>query len=55
MELWRRRALHCLSLDRHEFSSRLEERGWKYNPRTHLWKQQEKTPASGEELALSGA
>jgi hypothetical protein len=37
IELWRRRALRCLSLDRREFASRLEQRGWNYNPRTHLW------------------
>jgi hypothetical protein len=37
MELWRRRALDCLSLDRREFASRLERRGWSYNPKTHLW------------------
>ncbi|MEK7677625.1 MAG: DNA methyltransferase [Verrucomicrobiota bacterium] len=37
MELWRRRALGCLTLDRREFASRLEQRGWTYNPRTHLW------------------
>jgi adenine-specific DNA methylase len=37
IELWRRRALGCLNLDREEFASRLEQRGWKYNARTHLW------------------
>lgn len=37
VELWRRRALRCLSLDRREFTNRLEERGWGYNGKTHLW------------------
>ncbi len=37
IELWRRRSLGCLSLHRREFASRLEQRGWTYNPHTHLW------------------
>jgi hypothetical protein len=37
VELWNRRALGCLSLDRKEFARRLEQRGWSYNPRTHRW------------------
>jgi hypothetical protein len=37
MELWQRRALKCLSLDRDEFIEQLEKRGWIYNTRTHLW------------------
>ena len=37
VELWRRRALGCLNLNRREFVSCLEQRGWSYNPRTHLW------------------
>jgi DNA modification methylase len=37
IELWRRRALGCLNLNREEFASRLEQRGWSYNVRTHLW------------------
>jgi hypothetical protein len=37
IELWRRRALGCLNLNRQEFASRLEQRGWNYNARTHLW------------------
>lgn len=37
IELWRRRALNCLSLDRREFIERLRQRGWTYNTRTHLW------------------
>jgi hypothetical protein len=37
IELWRRRALGCLNLDREEFASRLRQRGWNYNARTHLW------------------
>jgi adenine-specific DNA methylase len=37
MELWQRRALSCLSLDRDEFIEQLEKRGWIYNTRSHLW------------------
>ncbi|MCL5269841.1 MAG: hypothetical protein M1457_04640 [bacterium] len=37
IELWRRGALGCLSMDRREFATRLEQRGWFYNPKTHLW------------------
>ncbi|MGD1085481.1 MAG: DNA methyltransferase [Verrucomicrobiota bacterium] len=37
VELWHRRALSCLNLDREEFARQLERRGWKYNPRNHSW------------------
>jgi DNA modification methylase len=37
MELWRRRALKCLNLNQREFTNRLEERGWNYDSKTHLW------------------
>jgi len=37
VELWRRRALGCLNLDRREFVRQLEQRGWAYNPKTHYW------------------
>jgi len=37
IELWHRRALSCLNLNREKFASQLEERGWKYNTRNHLW------------------
>lgn len=37
IELWRRRALECLKLNREEFASRLEQLGWSYNARTHRW------------------
>lgn len=37
MELWRRRALGCLNLNREEFARQLEQRGWNYNPRRHIW------------------
>lgn len=40
IELWHRRALNCLSLDRKEFASRLEQRGWSYNPKSHRWSRQ---------------
>lgn len=50
IELWRRRALGCLSLDRREFASRLEQRGWSYNPRTHLWSRSGSPKTSFPEL-----
>ncbi len=37
IELWRRRALSCLNLDREEFAEQLARRGWKYNLRNHRW------------------
>ena len=37
MELWHRRALRCLNLDREEFAKQLEQRGWSYNTRNHTW------------------
>jgi len=37
IELWRRRALGCLNLDRREFAKQLETRGWRYHARTHRW------------------
>ncbi|OHB63824.1 MAG: hypothetical protein A2Y77_01275 [Planctomycetes bacterium RBG_13_62_9] len=44
IEMWQRRALGCLALNRREFIRRLKDRGWAYNTRTHLW-------TKGEELA----
>lgn len=37
IELWRRRALKCLNLDREEFAKQLQQRGWNYNTRNHSW------------------
>ncbi len=37
IELWHRRALGCLNLDREEFGNQLEQRGWSYNRRNHTW------------------
>ena len=37
IELWNRRALGCLALDRHMFAKNLEDRGWRYDPRAHVW------------------
>jgi len=37
IELWHRRALGCLNLDREEFAKQLEQRGWNYNTRNHTW------------------
>ena len=37
IELWHRRALGCLNLNRDEFAKQLEQRGWSYNTRNHTW------------------
>jgi hypothetical protein len=37
LELWERRALGCLALDRREFAAQLQQRGWRYNDKQHLW------------------
>jgi DNA modification methylase len=37
MELWHRRALGCLNLNREEFTSQLGKRGWNYDTRRHVW------------------
>jgi DNA modification methylase len=55
MELWHRRALNCLSLDRREFSNRLEQRGWNYDTRTHLWNKGESNTNGHGELTLFGS
>jgi 16S rRNA G966 N2-methylase RsmD len=52
IELWRRRALSCLSLDRREFVSGLERRGWTYNTRTHEWSRTGYTRSTFGELML---
>jgi len=55
MELWHRRALGCLSLGRDEFTSRLEQRGWSYDTKTHLWNKGQGTRNRDGELALFGS
>ena len=52
MELWQRRALRCLSLDRQEFANRLEQRGWTYNTKSHFWSKSESATNAREELTL---
>ena len=37
IELWQRRALHCLNMDRQEFLAAIHGRGWRYDSRMHLW------------------
>jgi adenine-specific DNA methylase len=44
IEMWRRRALGCLAMDRSEFANRLRERGWTYNTHTHLWVRSQEAP-----------
>jgi hypothetical protein len=53
MELLHRRQLACLTLPRDEFSGRLQERGWTYNTKTHLWSLDKDEAKGREELALS--
>ena len=54
MELWQRRALGCLSLDRAEFTNGLAQRGWTYDSRTHLWNKGQVSKSAPEELTLFG-
>jgi DNA modification methylase len=37
IELWHRRALGCLNLNRDEFVRQLQQRGWNYDTRNHTW------------------
>ena len=37
IELWDRKALGCLNLDRRAFAKNLEDRGWNYDPKAHIW------------------
>jgi len=53
IELWQRRALGCLNLDRREFAARLERRGWTYHPRQHLWLKGQSAPSAEAELQLA--
>src|SRR6266567_718780 len=55
VELWHRRALSCLSLDRREFSHRLEQRGWSYDANTHFWSKGEKNANGRGDLTLFGS
>jgi len=49
IELWDRRALGCLQLDRREFAARLQQRGWGYDDKRHVWERTEnQTPKHGE-------
>jgi DNA modification methylase len=46
IEMWNRRALTCLSLDRREFAARLKQMGWNYDAKKHLWSRCTKEQAS---------
>jgi len=52
IELWRRRALDCLNLDRAEFARQLETRGWSYNTRNHSWSKMGSAKTSLPEMML---
>jgi 16S rRNA G966 N2-methylase RsmD len=54
MELWRRRALGCLSLDREEFADGLKQRGWSYDTKTHRWSKGDQGGKPHGDLVLFG-
>jgi 16S rRNA G966 N2-methylase RsmD len=53
VELWERRALGCLSLERTEFASQLQRRGWSYDEKRHLWENKGGVQADDGELMLA--
>jgi len=55
IELWNRRALACLAIDRREFIKELEHRGWRYNSQSHLWLKGKALEISPQEFTLSNA
>lgn len=53
MEMWRRRALSCLSMDRRDFADALRKRGWDYDARVHLWSlEQDSAATTGQGMLL---
>jgi DNA modification methylase len=52
IEMWQRRALGCLAMNRREFASRLRERGWVYNTHTHLWTKTQEAESSDRQPEL---
>lgn len=53
IEMWHRRALSCLSMDRQDFAAALRRRGWNYNTRVHLWSRgHDSGEASGQAMLL---
>jgi len=55
MDLWARQALNCLNLDRQEFIEQLEQRGWVYSARSHLWRRLgQPNRARGELMLFEG-
>lgn len=52
IELWKRKALGCLKLDREVFASALEKSGWKYDKRRHQWVRMLKEPSLRESDTL---
>ena len=54
LELWRRRALGCLTLDHREFADRLAQRGWTYCSKTHLWSKKVESQVTKVDLPLFG-
>lgn len=54
LELWERQALGCLSLDRREFASQLQQRGWRYDEKRHVWENGLRRDQGGELLLALG-
>jgi DNA modification methylase len=52
IELWHRRALGCLNLDREVFAKQLQQRGWNYNTRNHSWSRSRYPAAAFTEMML---
>lgn len=54
IELWRRRALSCLKLDRQLFAAELTVRGWRYEASQHMWRKLNEPPRAAKERLLFG-
>jgi hypothetical protein len=53
IELWERRALGCLKLDRREFAAQLQQRGWSYDEKRHVWERNDGAGRTDHELELA--
>jgi adenine-specific DNA methylase len=53
VELWERRALACLQFDRRQFIARLQQRGWCYDEKRHIWERRDSGAKQEGELRLA--
>lgn len=53
IELWERRALGCLKLDRRAFAERLQQRGWSYDEKLHIWELNNNATRKDGEFSLA--